>query len=267
MKQVAAIILNRNLPELADELGEWIISQHGELVDLYVLENGSDPDKRSRFVNIILRDSLGPAGGVNQALKITLAKGYEYFWVNYNDVRYRGEHFLTRALEQMAQYPTIGIFFPFWEGAMWFDREFDEASQLVLYSDILSFVVSRQALEVCSNYKRLPGVQLDPFWDSTNYTAHFNMLATSLALYDSDMCMATDKRCLVYEKAEVANQVSEVARGFSDSEWKHQLGPRHADTWLQRAFPRIRGNSKYVRDKVINQIRRKAYHVQPYAVL
>src|SRR3990167_11113071 len=109
MEKVAAIILNRNLPELTDELGNWILQSSGELIDLYVVENGSDQDKYSKFANIIFKESWGPARGGNEVLKRLWDSSYEYFWINYNDARYEAPGFARVAVAAMESDSRLGL--------------------------------------------------------------------------------------------------------------------------------------------------------------
>lgn len=48
MKQVATIILNRNLPEVADRLYEHLEKYDGNATDIYVVEAGSDANRLSK---------------------------------------------------------------------------------------------------------------------------------------------------------------------------------------------------------------------------
>lgn len=49
MKEVASIIINRNLPEVTDKLYEHLIRYDGDITDVYVIESGSDEDKLSQY--------------------------------------------------------------------------------------------------------------------------------------------------------------------------------------------------------------------------
>lgn len=49
MKNIATIILNRNLPEPTNALVEHIMQYDGEITDIYVVEAGSDEDKISKY--------------------------------------------------------------------------------------------------------------------------------------------------------------------------------------------------------------------------
>ncbi len=263
MKKVVAIILNRNLPKLADELADWLINGSGELIDLYVVENGSDKDKYSKFANIIFKESLGPARGVNEALQRLMKQPYEYFWVNYNDARYDTLGFAQNAVAAMEKDPRLGLMTGYWPGNL---TVYGRKGKLDVLStfEVLGFMVSRRALLAC---QRWPEVNLDPFWDSSNYTGHFNSLATALALYESGFYIVADQRYKIYERREEADENSEVARGMADHEWKHVQGLADRQGWLARAFPQYQGDPKDVRwqiqRRIGKEIRRRFPDIKP----
>lgn len=252
-KKVAAIVLNRNLPKLADELGEWIMTNSGELVDLYVVENGSDEDKYSKFANIIFKESWGPARGVNEALKRLMQEPYEYFWVNYNDARYEAARFVRAAVAAMERDSRLGLVTGYWEGNMTIYGQRGPWDVLSTF-EVLGFVISRRALLACQAW---PEVKLDPFWDGSNYSGHFNSLASALALYESGFYVAAGRQYKIYEQREAADEDSRTARGMSDQEWKHVKGPADRQRWLARAFPQYRGEPKEIRRQIVRRIVRE----------
>lgn len=252
MKKTAAVILNRNLPELTDELAEWMLERHANEIELFVVENGSDRDKYSRYANITFTESLGSARGMNKALKQLLEKGYEYFWLNFNDARYRQPGFLTAAIEAIERDQRIGIFTGYWEDNVKVYGQLQEHDVLSIF-ETLGFLVTRKALLALAKWPRVP---LDPLWDSSNYTGHYNTLATTLALYESGFYVASNSRFSIYEKVEEAAVESELARGYSDEEWKYVKGPADMQAWLKRSFPEISGTPKEVRAKILHSIER-----------
>ncbi len=253
-KATAAIILNRNLPEITDELGGRILQHDQQDVDLFVVENGSDPGRYSRFANIIFSESFGPARGINEALLRLLAKPYTYFWVSFNDARFKSQSFLQRALAVMKQRRDVAMFTGYWPGNM---RIMGQQNSLatVSFFDPLSFVVSRSALEVCQSYKPLP---LTPLWDSSNFSNHYNILGTALALYNAGLCIVADPQHQIYELQEPADSSSQLARGWDDQTWKRVVGPKTTAAWLARAWPQHKGDLKTVRDRVIKDIEQVA---------
>lgn len=255
MKKTAALILNRNMPQLADELGDWILKQHAAEVDLYVLENGSDANKYSRYANIILSESLGPAGGVNEGIRQLQGKGYDYIWLNYNDARYEQPGFLPEAISALDQDERIALVFPYWRNNIWlYSRR--GPYELVTFSSIIGLVVRCKALEALKNNPRF---RLEPLWDSSNFSNHDNIIATLLALYEKNFCAVINRRFTVGELTEPADAASTAARGFTAAEWKHQKGIADVEGWYARAFPELSGTYKEKRAVVIKQIEQLIY--------
>lgn len=249
MKSIAALILNRNLPQLADELGDWILQQHASVLDLYVLENGSDPGNYSRYANIILRESRGPAGGVNEGLRQLLGRGYKYIWVSYNDARYQPTGFLDNAIKLLEQDSAVALVFPYWPDniSVYGKRN---GRDLVIFSAILGFVVrcsTVQTLAQDSPYR------LEPLWDSSNFSNHDNIIATLVTLYEKQLCAITDRRFTVTELTAPADQTSATARGFSNEEWKNSKGLADVEAWYARTFPELTGTYKEKRAQLMKK--------------
>jgi len=48
-KPVANLILNRNLPDISNDLGDHILKWNSDVTDVYVIESGSDANKLSKY--------------------------------------------------------------------------------------------------------------------------------------------------------------------------------------------------------------------------
>jgi len=255
-------ILNRNMPELADDLVEIVKDLDA---DIFVLENGSDPDKYSKHANLFETESNGIAYGLNALMQYGYDKRYDYLWVNYNDARLDDpEGFFNWSVSQMENDKRIGVSAMHWgsmwdihgrkKPAGWWDpKSSDIDRKLVTFFDDLSFVVSRRALDTIM----ASDSRLTPFFDSTNYTNHYNLLAPSLALYSSGMYMITNPKYTGVEVRDPAESNSEAARGFDDSYWKEVKGPSDAEKWINSFFSEFSSidlPAKNKRDIVINSI-------------
>lgn len=261
MKKAIAIV-NRNLPDLTNELVESLSDIDA---DIFVLENGSDKEKYSKYSNLFETESNGLAYGVNRLFNHCLDLDYDYVWMNYNDARADDPSgFFEWSVDQMEKDNRIGVSAIHW-GSMWdihgrkrprgwwcHDVE-DIDRKLVSFFDDLSFVVSKEALNTISTFDS----RLTPFFDPTNFTNHYNLLAPAYALYRSGMFMITSEKYSGDELDQVAVENSIDARGYSDEEWKGVKGPSDAAKWFDRFFPELSSYNiptKKKRDIIINTI-------------
>jgi hypothetical protein len=254
-------IVNRNMPDLTDELVEGLSSIDA---DIFVLENGSDKDRYSKYANLFEEESNGLAYGVNKILSHCMDHGYEYVWMNYNDARCENpEEFFEWSISSMQEDSKIGVCTPVW-GSMWnfqgqkvnnsfWNNDGSLKNQLVTFFDDLTYVVSRRALEAISSHNQ----RLTPFFDSTNFSNHYSLAASSLSLYSSGMYMMTNSSFRADEIKEEAENNSVQARGYDDKYWKEVKGPADVDKWINSYFPEFKKlniSNKQKRDIIISRI-------------
>jgi GT2 family glycosyltransferase len=111
---VAAVIVDRDRPDLTDELVEFIETHKGNLaVDTYVIEMGSV--KRSKYESIYYDDSdyRGKCYGHNVGLRYAKFQGYyRYYLVLMNDVRFLEPNGIENLVRIADKNPEIGILSP-----------------------------------------------------------------------------------------------------------------------------------------------------------
>ena len=122
MKSIATIILNRNLPEVTDNLYEHLVKYDGTETDIYVLEAGSDKDKLSKYctwyanrdeiVNQGLRYSRGMNYALLQLYKEKKWKQYNYFFLLTNDTVLSREQTLAPMNKLLKEHQRVGILSP-----------------------------------------------------------------------------------------------------------------------------------------------------------
>jgi GT2 family glycosyltransferase len=122
MKSIATIILNRNLPEVTDNLYEHLVKYDGTETDIYVLEAGSDKDKLSKYctwyansdeiVNQGLRYSRGMNYALLQLYKEKKWKQYNYFFLLTNDTVLSREKTLAPMNKLLKEHQRVGILSP-----------------------------------------------------------------------------------------------------------------------------------------------------------
>lgn len=111
---VAVIIVNRNRPDLVDAMMEQLASMgRGLSVDHYVIEMGSDADKRSRHCTFWYPDDdfRGKCYGHNVGLRLARSrKQYRYYWILMNDVVFQeGVDALATLVEIADRNPRLAV--------------------------------------------------------------------------------------------------------------------------------------------------------------
>lgn len=122
MKKVATIVLNRNLPDVADRLCEHLERYDGDLTDVFVVEAGSDMDKLSKCTTWHadwpearehgLRYSRGMNFGLSELWKTGRFADYEAFFLLTNDTELSEKPSLLPLLDVLARHPKVGILSP-----------------------------------------------------------------------------------------------------------------------------------------------------------
>jgi len=122
MKSVATMVLQRNLPDITDILGDHIIKWNDDLTDLYVIESGSDDDKLSKFIDTTFHADWPEAKkmglhfprGFNYGLLelAKLNKDYEYIMLCMGDVQLYDEPTVEIILSEFERLPRAGIIAP-----------------------------------------------------------------------------------------------------------------------------------------------------------
>lgn len=122
MKTVASIIINRNLPEVADKLYHHLKKYDGDVTDIFVIESGSDEDKLSRYCSWwanwdeSVAQGLRTPRGFNFALSKLWEEGkfknYDYFFLLPNDAEFKNEPIIKKLVDEMMHHPRLGIVAP-----------------------------------------------------------------------------------------------------------------------------------------------------------
>jgi hypothetical protein len=256
MPKVATTILNRNIPHLIRELVETLDFIDTDK-DLFILENGSDPKNYSRYSNLFEKETKGVSWGVNRLIGHCFDLGYDYIWFNCNDARVNDPRkFIEWATTSMEKDSSIGLTTAYW-GDVWdMNGGKNTRSGIVSHFSPLSFVVSRKAIEILKNSRE----ELTPFWDSSHFSAHLNMLGPCFYLYKAGMKVTTNPE---FQQIETDTPKTASARGFEDEEWKHVIGPAQTFDWINRFFPEVQSigdasnkvkANKAKRDFIIRQI-------------
>ena len=122
MKKVATIILNRNLPDPTNALVEHLLKYDGIHTDIFVLEAGSDEDKKSKYCTWYdnsedtCKNGLRYSRGMNYALsslwKEKNFQKYDAFFLLTNDAELSKKATIKPLLDVMILHQQVGILSP-----------------------------------------------------------------------------------------------------------------------------------------------------------
>ncbi len=121
-KDVATIILNRNLKKITDNLYEKIFRYNKNFSDIYIVDSGSDFKKKSKYTTWSadwtsskkngLRFSRGMNYGLFRLYKEKKFKDYKYFLLLTNDSEVESKPFIKELIKIMNKIKSIAILSP-----------------------------------------------------------------------------------------------------------------------------------------------------------
>jgi hypothetical protein len=122
VKRVATIILNRNLPQVTDQLWKQIHDDNHQITDIYVVEAGSDANNLSLHATWYandpesLRHGLRYSRGMNFALSELWKEGkfkyYDAFFLITNDTEFQTPHPIQDLVDVLDEHLKVGIVSP-----------------------------------------------------------------------------------------------------------------------------------------------------------
>lgn len=161
-QKTALIVLNRNLPGPTDALCERFQRQEDPaLLDIFVIEAGSDADKLSRFASWhvnspeVIEHGLRACRGFNFGLKQLLDSGrldqYGYFFLVTNDSVFDERPILPALIEEMEKHPKLGVLSPC--SRRWGERSLleQEPTRYFWYVHNTAYLMRRGFIETLMN--------------------------------------------------------------------------------------------------------------------
>ena len=205
MKSVAAIVLNRNLPEQTDRLVDRLQSFDSPLVDVFVVDAGSDPDRRSRFTTWTadsedartrgLRYSRGMNFGLVNLLQEGRFDNYEAFFFLTNDLVFEEGPIIAPLLNSLEQHPRVGILSPC--SRNWGERLLipENGMKYFWFIHNTAFLVRRSFIEAIANLDE--GSYLDLLFDGSNFRGYAMEMELIAKAYANDWSAAITTRVFV----------------------------------------------------------------------
>jgi hypothetical protein len=207
MKEIATIILNRNLPDVTDRLCEHLKVYDDDLTDIYVVEAGSDPSRLSQFATWhansadIISNGLRYGRGMNYGLVQLLKDGkfdqYEAFFLLTNDTELKAKPSLSALLTILRNHPRVGILSPCSE--RWGERFLlkQETTKYFWFIHNNAYLLRRQFIEaICT--KDHPNF-MNFLFDGTNFRGYGSEHELIAKAYANDWAAAITRQVWVEE--------------------------------------------------------------------
>lgn len=239
-KPVATLILNRNLPDVTDRLAEHLLKWNGDLTDVYVIESGSLPDRRSRYARFVadwpeaIEHGLRFPRGFNFGLlQLELVGRYDYCFLVCQDSLFPPEPTLEIMLEQMRRYPLLGVLSP--ASPAWGETQLipEGETRLLWFVNHIAWLYRAELIERLRNIDE-PSI-LNYLYDGSNFRGYDTDIEIIAKTYANDMGVGITRRALFREDdtltdrraAEMRTDTQAVNRALM-----YQEGLR----WLRRKY-------------------------------
>lgn len=149
--KIAAVIVNRDRPDLTDNLVEQLKEQKSVEIDIYVVEMGSENKSKNQTIYYNDTDFKGKAYGHNVGLRQAMqTKDYEKYWILMNDVVLEGHNCAKNISEFLDKNDSVAIASPCEpEGKYSGCRVGDSEYNIVSTCDYLCMMIKSQCIKEC----------------------------------------------------------------------------------------------------------------------
>ena len=243
MRSIATIILNRNLPDVADKLYEHLIKYDGEETDIYVLEAGSDDNKLSKYCtwhansDEIINHGLRYSRGMNYALlqlhKEKKWEQYEGFFLITNDTEFSHSKTVKPLMEILKEHQKVGILSPCslrWGEKLLLQKEqikyfwFINNNALLLRRNFIENIMEKEK----SNYMNF-------IFDGTNFRGYFSESELIAKAYSNNWAAAITSKVFAEENESYLLKKADLIKTESYNE-NIKLYLQEGLVWLRRKY-------------------------------
>ena len=207
MKEIATIILNRNLPKQTNKLVNISREYDGNISDIYVIEAGSDLSQLSKYctwhVNDkkTIRQGLRYCNGMNYGLfKLWKEKklfDYKAILLLTNDTLINNKKFITPLYKELKSNSQIGLISPC--GEEWGEKEYLKKTKTKFFYYIHNHAYLINIDLIKKIYNPNPNSYKEFFFDGNNFRGYGTEIEIIAKCYYNDFAAAITSKVICKE--------------------------------------------------------------------
>ncbi len=241
MAKTAAILLNRNLPEEADALYNNLLASNQQILDIYVVESGSDPDRLSSYCSFYadwpsaIKHGLRYPQGMNYGLKKVrdlFPSRYDSYLLLANDTSFVSTNPINLLRETLFSTPRCGLVSPC--GIDWGERKLMNPGEPKAFWYIHNncYLVSELLVNKIANDS---ADHMQYFFDSTNFRGYGTESELLAKAYLNDyQCLITPD-VISSERVEFLRERYSIVKTESESE-NFKLYIQEGLNWMRNKY-------------------------------
>ncbi len=243
MKQVATIILNRNLPEPTNRLVEHLQHYDGQDTDIFVVEAGSDDHQLSRYctwhVNSqeVKSEGLRYSRGMNYGLLQLWQEGrwsqYDAFLLLTNDTELSEQPTVSVLHSLLSAHPRAGIISPC--SKHWGEKLLlkEEPTKYFWFIHNNAFFIRREFLE--SIMETEAPTLMNFVFDGANFRGYLSESELIAKAYANDWAAAITKQVFAEENESYLLHKSDLIKTETYTQ-NLQLYVEEGKLWMRRKY-------------------------------
>lgn len=239
-RPVATLILNRNLPEVTDALVEHFQAHDGTVTDIYVIESGSLPERRSRYSSFVadwpdaMEHGLRFPRGFNFGLiELNKLRQYEYYFLVCQDALFPGRSTLGPMVDVMRELPLTGILSP--ASPHWGETESipEGETRYFWFVNHVAWLFRGDLIRELSAGRA--GTPEDYLYDGSNFRGYCTDIELVARTYVADRGVAITRRATFEEDVDLTERMAEEMRTDHRSEHRPAM-LEEGMAWMRRKY-------------------------------
>ena len=206
-KEVATIILNRNLPKVGDRLIRHLKKYDSDISDFYLIEAGSDKDKLSKYCTWYvnnpstmkngLRFPRGMNFGLHKLYKENKFSRYKAFLLLTNDTGLYNKSFIKPLYKELIKHNRLGIISPC--GTDWAERQYlkENKTMYFYYIHNHAYMLKKDFIDKIVNYN--PNNYIKFLFDGTNFRGYGTEIEILAKCYVNDYAAGITTKAKTFE--------------------------------------------------------------------